>query len=203
MKKQRSLGIVLVMLCVMCVAQAQAQVNLKEIAQEYGTSWVAGYWTATTDDGTDISVSYAWRLNGYAVAMDVKMGEYAYHGLVYYSVMDDQVVEMGIDNQGRVKKATWDVVGDKLVSTATSTGTDGESRKMAITHEKIDNKTMKLEVFSVDEYGYQADDPWASLNFKKTKRPTPRKDKAAAQGKSVLDQAKPKKNKAKKDKEDN
>ena len=61
---------------VICTGSAVAQSSLRELAREYGTDWLAGQWKTTTDDGTEILLSYRWVCDGHAVVVDFKIREY-------------------------------------------------------------------------------------------------------------------------------
>jgi len=51
---------------------AGAQQSLRDLAKEYGADWLAGRWTATTDEGTTILLMYRWQLDGHLVTVDLK-----------------------------------------------------------------------------------------------------------------------------------
>jgi hypothetical protein len=154
---------------------AMAQQSLKELAQEYGCNWLAGQWTATTDDGTEIILSYRWALDGHAVLVDFKMGEYASHGMIYYVPDDEKATAISIDNRGGRAKGTWEAQGDKLVSKNEHVDTEGEVRKYAIVYSKVDNKTIKVVLHGLNEYGELSDEPRFTMDYKrqvkKTKKP--------------------------------
>ncbi len=159
---------------VIWTSAAAAQEKLGDLVQEAGFNWMIGRWTATTDDGQEIEISYRWGLDRYLATYDFKMGEFAYRGMIFYVPTEQKVVEMGVDNRGGTAKATWDIEGEKAVSKSERIQADGEAVRMAIINSKVNNKTMKMELFGVDSSGEQADEPWATLEFKRQKR-QPRK----------------------------
>ena len=52
---------------------------------------------------------------------------------------------------------------------------NGETVKAAMIHSKVNGKTMKVAVYQVEANGEQADEPWATLEFKRQKRQPPKK----------------------------
>ncbi len=154
---------------------AAAQEKLGDLVEEAGFNWMIGRWTATTDDGQEIEISYRWGLDRYLATYDFKMGEFAYRGMIFYIPNEQKVVEMGVDNRGGTAKATWDIEGEKAVSKSERIQADGETVRMAIINSKVNNKTMKMELYGIDSSGEQADEPWATLQFKRQKRQPPKK----------------------------
>lgn len=160
---------------VIWISSAAAQEKLGDLVQEAGFNWMIGRWTAATDDGQEIEISYRWGLDRYLATYDFKMGEFAYRGMIFYVPTEQKVVEMGVDNRGGTAKATWSMEGEKAISKSERTQADGETVRMAIINSKVNNKTMKMELFGMDSSGEQADEPWATLEFKRQKRQPPKK----------------------------
>ena len=152
---------------------AMAQQSLRDLAQEYGINWLAGQWTATTDDGTEIILSYRWALDGHAVIVDFKMGEYASHGMIYYVPDDENATEISIDNRGGRAKGTWQVQGDKLVSKNERIDAEGNVHKSGAVYSKVDAKTIKVYIYGLDEYNeLNKNELWYSTELKRqTKKP--------------------------------
>jgi hypothetical protein len=156
---------------------ATAQEKLGDLVAEMGFDWLAGRWKATTDDGQEIELSYRWSLDRHLAIVDFKMGEYASHSMIYYDPVEQKIVEVGVDNRGGTGKGTWDMEDEKAVSKSDRRGADGQAMKVALLHSKVDAKTMKIEVFSVDDSDQRADDPWATLEFKRQKETLKKKTK--------------------------
>jgi len=155
-------------------SSAMSQEKLGDLVAEAGFDWMVGRWTAMTDDGQEIEMAYRWGLDRHMATVDFKMGEYAYHAMIYYDSAEQKIVEVGVDNRGGTGKGTWDMEGEKAISKSDRRSADGEAMKVALLHSKVDAKTMKIEVFSVDSTGERAEDPWATLDFKRQKE-TPKK----------------------------
>jgi hypothetical protein len=188
MNKQRNVKakvtktILLVMaVLAICSGSAMAQQSLRDLAQEYGCNWLAGRWKATTDDGTEIILSYRWACDGHAVVVDFKMGEYASHGMIYYVPDDEKATAISVDNRGGRAKGTWEPQGDKLVAKSEHINADGEVRKSGAVYSKVDNKTIKIAVYGLDEYGDLNDEPWFTSEFKRQPRTAKKKTAKPAQ----------------------
>ena len=154
---------------------AAAQEKLGDLIEEAGFKWMIGRWKATTDDGQEIETSYRWGLDRYLATYDFKMGEFAYRGMIFYVSTEQKVVEIGVDNKGGTAKATWNMEGEKAISKSERTEADGKTVRMAIINSKVNNRTMKKELYGTDSSGQRTDEPWASLEFKRQKRQAPKK----------------------------
>jgi len=160
---------------VIWTSAATAQEKLGDLVEEAGFNWMVGRWTATTDDGQEIEMLYRWGLDRYLATVDFKMGEYAYRGMIFYSPSEQKVIEIGLDNRGGTAKGSWDMEGEKAISKSERNQTDGETMKAAMVHSKLNGKTMKVAVYQVEANGEQADEPWATLQFKRQRRQSRKK----------------------------
>jgi len=154
---------------------AAAQEKLGDLVEEAGFNWMIGRWTATTDDGQEIEMTYKWGLDRYLATVDFKMGEYAYRGMIFYVPSEQKVVEVGVDNRGGTAKGVWEIDGEKAISKSERTQADGETMRAAMLHSKVDAETMKVAVYQIQANGEQADEPWATLQFKRQKKQPPQK----------------------------
>lgn len=150
-------------------SSAMAQQSLRDIAKEYGSDWLVGRWTATTDDGTEIQLIYRWVLDGHAMMVDLKMGEYASHGMIYYVPGEEKATAISVDNRGGMSKGTWEAQDGKLISKSEHVYA-GTTRKMAVIYSKVDAKTINVELYAVDQDDKLSDEPWGRLDFKRQAR---------------------------------
>jgi hypothetical protein len=179
MNKQRNVKVnlaktVLLVMAVLIIwsGSAMAQQSLRDLAQEYGINWLAGRWTATTDDGTEIQLAYLWALDGHAVIVDLKMGEYASHGMIYYVPNDEKATAISVDNRGGRSKGTWEAQDDKLVSKNERIDAEGNVQKSAAVYSKVDTKTIKIALYGLNQYDELSDEPWFTMDFKRQVRKT-------------------------------
>lgn len=154
---------------------AVAQQSLRDIAKEYGADWLVGRWTATTDDGTEIQLVYTWELDGHLVTVDLKMGEYASRGMIFYVPGEVKATAVSVDNRGGRSKGTWEEQDGKLVSKSENIDADGNVQKGAAVFSKVDAKTIKIALYGLDQDGELNDESWGSLDFKRQVRKTTKK----------------------------
>lgn len=159
-----------------------AQQSLRDIAKEYGTDWLVGQWTATTDDGTVIQLVYRWELDGHLVTVDFKMGEYASRGMIFYVPGEEKATGLSVDNRGGRAKATWEAQDDKLVSKSEHVDAEGEVRKYAAVYSKVDTKTIKIALYGLDQDDELTDEPWFTMDYKR--KASKKTDEPAGQKKS-------------------
>ncbi len=160
---------------VICSGSAVAQQSFRDLAKEYGCDWLAGRWTATTDDGTEIQLVYRWELEGHLLSVDFKMGEFVSRGMIFFVPGEAKVIQVGVDNRGGRSKGTWEEQDGKLVSKSERIDADGNVQKSATVYTKVDAKTIKIALYGVDQYDELNDEPWGSLDFKRQVRKTTKK----------------------------
>ena len=155
---------------------APGQQQLGELVTMGGFEWLIGDWKATTDMGVEVHSFYKWGLNKNLITMGFKMGEFEGRGMIYYDPAEFKVVQIGVDNRGGVAKGTWDADGEKAVARLEYTPPDGEKRRMASVHSKVDVETMKVEFYDMDSDGWLSDEPRGTLEYKRQKKQTKKKE---------------------------
>jgi hypothetical protein len=155
---------------------ADGQQGLGELVTMGGFEWLVGDWKATTDQGAEIHSFYRWELNKNLITIGFKMGEFEGRGMIYYDSTGDRVVQVGVDNRGGVAKGYWDADGDKAVARLEYTPTEGEVRRMASVHSKVDADTMKVEFYEMDSDGWLADEATGTLEYKRQRKQTEKKE---------------------------
>ncbi|MHC4639233.1 MAG: hypothetical protein ACYTFW_23245 [Planctomycetota bacterium] len=160
---------------------AAAQEKLGDLVAEAGLDWMIGRWVAATNEGQEIQTIYKWELDKNLVSMSLKMGEFEGRGMIFYSASEGNVVQVGVDNRGGSNKGIWYAEGDKAIARLEFTQASGETGKMAIVHSKVDTKTMKVAMYAVDENGELAEEPWATLEYKRQRRQAKKKAPAKTQ----------------------
>jgi len=154
-----ALGVILT-LCV--CADVTAQQSLKEMAEQDGGDWLVGTWSATTNDGTTIKLSYAWTAGGHAARVEYHMGRIEGSGLIYYSAEDDAVHEVGVNSEGRVSKGTWIPPERGHLNTVYESKDDwGAERSMGIARSLTPEGKMLLEVYEVSNGAFTGEARWS------------------------------------------
>jgi hypothetical protein len=145
------------------------QESLKDIVEQQGLAWMVGRWKASTDDGTDILLSYQWAVKGHAMVSSFKMGERESLGIIYLDMDAQQGKQISVDSQGRVTKATWEAEYGDAISKTTMTNEYGEATDVGIAYSKVDDTTINVAIYGLDN-GELSDDSWFDINFKKEKK---------------------------------
>lgn len=149
--------------------------SLGELVTMGGFEWLIGDWKATTDQGGEVHSFYKWGLNRNLITMGFKMGEFEGRGMIYYDPAEFKVVQLGIDNRGGIAKGAWDAEGKKAVARLEYTPAEGQMRRMASVHSKVDMDTMKVEFYEMDSDGWLFDEPGGTLEYKRQKKQTRKK----------------------------
>ena len=152
---------------VIWAGSAAAQQTLRDIAKEYECDWLVGRWTATTDDGTEIQLVYKWELDGHLITVDLKMGEYASRGMIFYVPGEEKATAVSFDNRGGRSKGTWEAQDGKLVSKSERVDAEGNVQKSATVYSKVDAKTIKIALYGLDQDGELNDESWFTMDFKR------------------------------------
>jgi hypothetical protein len=155
---------------------AGGQQGLGDLVTMGGFEWLIGDWMTKTDMGVEVHAFYKWELNRNLITMGFKMGEFEGRGMIYYSPVEDRVLQVGVDNRGGIAKGYWDADGDKAVARLEYTPAEGEVRRMASVHSKVDADTMKVEFYELDSDGWLADEPQGKLQYKRQKKQNNKKE---------------------------
>jgi len=110
------------------------QESLKDIVEQQGIAWMIGKWKATTDDGTEIRLSYGWAVNGNAMISSLKMGERESLGIIYLDMDAQRGRQISVDSRGRVIKATWEAEYGEAISKTTMTNEYGEATDVGVAY---------------------------------------------------------------------
>ncbi|MDT8302722.1 MAG: hypothetical protein RQ760_14660 [Sedimentisphaerales bacterium] len=143
--------------------------SLKDIVEQQGIAWMVGRWKATTDDGTEILLSYLWAVKGHAMISSLKMGERESLGIIYLDMDAEQGKQISVDSRGEVTKATWEAEYGEAISKTKMTNEYGEATDVGIAYSKVDNNTINVALYGLDN-GELSDDSWFDINFKKEKK---------------------------------
>lgn len=178
--KLRKTFMAAVSILVILAAGASAQQKLGDLVTEGGFDWMIGGWAATTDQGDKVELVYKWELDKHLVTIHLKWPNFEYHGMIFYVPSEDKIVQIGADNQGGSGKGTWDADGNKAVLKTEHTGADSQTNKMGYAFSKVDADKMKLEVYEVYSAGELADYPSFTMEYKRQKKQTPKKESGKA-----------------------
>jgi len=154
---------------------ASAQDSLGYLMEQSGSEWLVGKWVGESPDGQKFTMEYKWELKPYVLSVHFKGFDFEYHGIIFFKADEEQVVQIGVDSNGGNSKGTWLAEYGKAVMKAEVTGEYGDVSRMGFVYSNVDAKTMKCELYALDEYGALGDDPGMTLEYKRQKQPAPKK----------------------------
>jgi uncharacterized protein (TIGR03067 family) len=164
----RRITLVIAVLLAISAIPAKAQDKLGDLVAEYGYDWIIGKWSATGDDGGQVELEYKWILDKCSICVNVKMGDFKYHGLIMFTPSREEVVQLGADNMGGTWNGTWGEDNDGAVNRNQRLDTYGTTETMDMVFIKVDNDTFKVKQYPV-ENGYRASQPRGETTFKRKK----------------------------------
>jgi len=137
--------------------------KLGDLVAQGGYDWMLGKWLASDNDG-QYGLEHTWALDKHAALVDMKMGDFTYHGMIMCVPSRQEIIQVGADNAGGVWTGVWEQTGEGATHKIQYTGADGMTRKMEHAYSKTDNDT-----FQVKEFGSQSSEARRTLTFKRQK----------------------------------
>ena len=172
----RNMFLVVAALLAISAGPAGAQQNLGDLLTEYGYDWVIGKWVADGDNGQQVELEYKWILDKNAMCVNVKIGEFKYHGLMMFVPSREEVIQIGADNMGATWNGTWTENYDGAVNRNERIEPDGTTQRMDMVYIKIDNNSFKVKQYDVDSGGYRASQVRSEMIFKRQKTDAAKKN---------------------------
>ena len=149
---------------------AAAQDTLADALQQTGCNWMIGKWAGETPEGQKYELEYKWVLKDHVISMHFKGFDFEYHGIIFYKPDQQEVEQVGFDSNGGSGKATWFAEYGVATMRNEQKGEYGEVSRMGIVYKKVDEKTMKSDVYGLDEYGQLSEQPGGTLEYKRVKK---------------------------------
>jgi len=165
----RNISLVIAVLLVISAIPAGAQDKLGDVVAEYGYDWMIGNWAATSDDGGQVELEYKWILDKYAMCVNIKMGDFKYHGMIMLVTSREEIIQLGADNMGGTWNGTWTEDSDGAVNRNQRLDTDGTTQTMDMVYTKVDNNSFKLKQYAVESDGWRASQARDEMTFKRQK----------------------------------
>lgn len=173
--------LVIAVLWAISVVPAGAQEKLGDIVAEYGYDWMIGKWSASSNEGQQVEFEYKWILDKCAMSVNVKMGDFKYHGMIMFVPSREEVVQLGADNMGGTWNGTWTEDYDGVVNRNQRLEPDGTTETMDMVYVKVDNNSFKVKQYSVESDGWRASQARGELTFKRQKAKAMRETKKGAE----------------------
>jgi uncharacterized protein (TIGR03067 family) len=176
----RRISLVFAVLLAVFVVPAVAQDRLGDLVAEYGYDWLIGKWAATDDDGRQVELEYKWILDKCAMCVNVKMGDFKYHGLIMFMPSKEEVVQLGADNMGGTWNGTWAADYEGTFNRNERLDADGTTETMDMFFIKVDNDSFRVKEYPV-ESGTRAAQARGETIFKRRKEQTAQKAKMGSE----------------------
>jgi hypothetical protein len=90
--------------------------------------------------------------------------------MIYYVPDDEKATAISVDNRGGRAKGTWVAQDDKLISKSERIDAEGNTQKSGAVYTKVNNKTIKIALYGLNDYDELSDEPWFSMDFKRQAR---------------------------------
>lgn len=164
----RSISLGIAVFLAVCSIPAGAQERLGDFVAEFGYDWMIGNWSATSDEGQQVELEYKWILDKYAICVNVKIGDFKYHGMIMLVPSREEVVQLGADNNGGTWNGTWTEDYEGAANRNQRLDADGTTLTMEHVYIKVDNNSFKIKEYSV-ESGYRASQSSGETTFKRQK----------------------------------
>ena len=171
----RNIFLVIAVLLAVFAVESRAQEKLGDFIAEYGYDWMIGNWAATSDEGGQIELEYKWILDKCAVCLNLKMGDFQYHGMIMLVASSEEVVQIGADNMGGTWNGAWTEDYDGAVNRNKRLEPDGTTETMDMVCVKVDNNSFKVKQYPVESDGWRASQASGELTFKRQKADTAKK----------------------------
>jgi hypothetical protein len=163
----RSMFRTVLIVLVTCVAPSVAQQTLGDLVASGGYDWIIGRWVAATDEGQQVEFTFDWGLDKHAVLDSLQAGDFKYQGIIRLSPTGEEAIDQGVDSRGGTWKGAWSPEGDGLVRRVEHLSADGRVRKGDIVFGKVDNDTVTIAIYAVDDGGSRNAEPWTKLTYKR------------------------------------
>jgi len=167
----KSISLVIAVLLAVSAVESRAQEKLGDFVAEYGYDWMLGKWAASGDDGRQVELEYKWILDKCAMCVNVKIGDFKYHGLIMLVPSREEIIQIGADNMGGTWNGTWTEDSEGAVNRNHRLKADRTTQTMDLVYIKVDNNSFKVKEYPV-ESGYRASQARGETTFKRQKEDT-------------------------------
>lgn len=146
---------------------ATAQETLADAVQQSGCNWLIGKWAGEAPDGQKYQIEYKWALKNHVISIHFKGFDFEYHGIIFFDADKEEVVQIGVDSNGGNGKGTWFAEYGTATMRNEQKGEYGEISRMGFVYARVDDRTMKTEVYEMDSNGQLGAQPSGTLEYKR------------------------------------
>ena len=134
----------------LCVTVSVRAENLGEILERAELGALVGTWVDEDSNGEAISLTYAWRIENYVLALSVKRPNNNSEAMIAVDPKTGEVVHVTANEKGGMGRGKW--VEENGVATLNLKVANAEKEEMAfkITHRIVDNKQLVVGLKNVE-----------------------------------------------------
>ena len=132
---------------------ATAGDSLGDVVREKGLEPFIATWGDKATNGDSVKVSYEWKLDHQAISVKLEMNDRRSEGMIFLDPKTHGITHIAMDTNGGLTSGTWTIEEDRVVLKFTYTDRNGETRKGAIAHEKVDADTIRVKMHKVSDAG--------------------------------------------------
>jgi len=134
----------------LCVTVSVRAENLGEILERAELGALVGTWVDEDSNGEAISLTYAWRIENYVLALSVKRPNNNSEAMIAVDPKTGEVVHVTANEKGGMGRGKW--VEENGVATLILKVANAEKEEMAlkITHRIVDNKQLVVGIKNVE-----------------------------------------------------
>jgi len=152
------------------LATLQAQQTLADLVAEVGGEWLVGDWVGYSDNGDELVQTIHWDLDKHVIAIHFKTPRFEIKSMTAVDPTSGNVKYIGFSNRGGALTGTWQEESGWPLLRVKAVNQDGQTWKGALLFQRVDDNTMKIEIFRVDEDGELIYPARTSTEFKRKKK---------------------------------
>ena len=153
-----------------CCSMTWAQ-KLGDVVEESKAEWLIGTWgeVRADEDAEDsqTTVTFEWQLDRHSILVKFESASTKACGLVTFRAHENKVLYVAADNHGATGSGEWTLNDGHPTLLYKQVSESGKETKAGFVHKKVDEKTMLIEIYELDEHGELTGVPLALPRFER------------------------------------
>ena len=148
------------------MASSAGAQTMGDLLAQQGFSWMMGTWTTTSDDGQKAQLTFKWAIKDHVGGVEFTSGDgFKLAGIIFMKQAEEKVVMVAADNRGGVWQGEWGSDGYRAILKVENTKPYGETDRAAFAYSWVDKKTMKVEMYGLQQNGQMLSEPAETATF--------------------------------------
>jgi hypothetical protein len=159
------------LLCAACVLAGCFSAhgkNLGGVVAESEAEWLIGHWSAS--DNAGVAVSFEWTLDKHVILVSFSSGDTQARGMITYRAGKEDILYVSADNKGGTGTGHWSIHNGHPTLFYEHHKPDGDVTKAGFLHKRVDDDTLSIEIYEIDDAGELASSPIAAPRFARKKQ---------------------------------